>query len=110
MFEIHEFLREPLVPSAPSRWEEERLRILGRREAGLGAELGESVEFEDCGWTGVVSFGGEAGFEGSGGAFLDSTGEDERERACFETGGGASSTTPGALWTTGSCSGCSAPG
>lgn len=49
MFEIHEFLRELLVPSAPSRWEEERLRILGRRDEGLEAELGESVEFEGGG-------------------------------------------------------------
>lgn len=49
MFEIHEFLRELLVPSAPSRWEAERLRILGRRDEGLDAELGESVEFEEGG-------------------------------------------------------------
>jgi hypothetical protein len=49
MFEIHEFLREVLEPSGPSRWEDERLRILGRRDAGLDAELGESVEFEDVG-------------------------------------------------------------
>jgi hypothetical protein len=49
MFEIHEFLRELLVPSGPSRWEPERLRILGRRDEGLDAELGESIEFEDGG-------------------------------------------------------------
>jgi len=101
MLEIHEFLREPLVPSGPSRWEEARLRILGRRDAGLDPELGESVEFvfEDAGWVGVASRGGEEGFVESGGGFFDSTGEEERERVCDETGGGASSTTPGALWT-----------
>lgn len=45
MLEIHEFLRELLVPSGPSRWEEARLRILGLRDAGLDPELGESVKF-----------------------------------------------------------------
>jgi hypothetical protein len=49
MLEIHEFLREVLEPSEPSRWDDERLRILGRRDEGLDAELGESVELEDAG-------------------------------------------------------------
>lgn len=43
--------------------------------------------------------GGDGGFVGAGGAFFDSTGEDERERVCAETGGAASLTVPGARWT-----------
>lgn len=100
MFEIHEFLREYLVPSELSL----RLRILGRRDGGFDAALDESAGFEGGGWVGVASRGGgEGAFEGCGGAFFVSTGEAERERVCDETGGGASSTTPGALWTWGSC-------
>lgn len=105
MLEIHEFLREFLVPSELSL----RLRILGRRDGALDAVLDESVEFEGGGCVGVASRGGEGVLESNGGAFLDSTGEAERERVCDETGGGASSTTPGALWTWASCWGCSAP-
>ncbi|KAG9954936.1 hypothetical protein KCU85_g412, partial [Aureobasidium melanogenum] len=77
MFEIHEFLREYLVPSELSL----RLRILGRRDGGFDAALDESAGFEGGGWVGVASRGGgEGAFEGCGGAFFVSTGEAERER------------------------------